>query len=79
MRVQLQLTIPFENLFSRASLAKARLEGEKIHVDRERQEKAIYYELLEVFKNLRNSEKSMEAATRYREMMEKKVAVEEER
>jgi outer membrane protein TolC len=77
--LQLELNFPLENIFSRASLAKARLEEEKLQVDRERQEKAIYYELLEIFKNLRNSEKSMESARRYREMMEKKVAVEEER
>jgi outer membrane protein TolC len=78
-QLQLQLTIPLENIFSRAGLAKAQLEEERSLVDKERQEKAIYYELLQIFKNLRNGEKSMESATRYREMMEKVVEVEEQR
>lgn len=79
LSLRLQLTIPLENVFSRAGLARARLEEEKSLVERERQEKAIYYELLEIFKSLRNGEKSMESATRLREMMEKKVAVEEQK
>jgi len=77
--LRLQLTIPLENVFSRAGLAKAQLEEEKSLVDKERQEKAIYYELLQIFKSLRNGEKSLESATRYREMMEKVVEVEEQR
>ena len=77
--VRLVLNFPLENIFSRASLAKAKLEEEKSQVDRERQEKAIYYELLEIFKNLKNNEKTMESSKRYREMMEKVVEVEEQR
>lgn len=77
--LRLQLTVPLENVFSRTSLAKAKLEEERGLVEKERQEKAIYYELLQIFKNLRNGEKAMESATRYREMMEKKVEVEEQR
>lgn len=79
LSIQLQLNIPLENIFSRASLAKAKLEEEKNKVEKERQEKAVYYELLEVFKNLINSEKAIESSTRYKEMMEKKVEVEEQR
>jgi outer membrane protein TolC len=78
-RLGLTLSIPFENVFSRTGLAKAKLEEEKSLVEKERQEKAIYYELLQIFKSLRNGEKSIESAKRYREMMEKKVDVEEER
>jgi len=77
--IQLQLTIPLESIFSRAGYAKAKLEEEKSLIEKERQEKAIYYELKEIFKNLSNGEKTMESTTRYREMMEKKVEVEEER
>jgi len=79
LSIQLQLTIPLESIFSRAGLAKAQLEEERSLVEKERQEKAVYYELLEIFKTLRNSEQEMTSATRYREMMEKKVEVEEQR
>ncbi len=79
LSIQLQLTIPFESIFSRAGLAKAKLEEEKNLVEKERQEKIVYYELLGIFKTLRNNEKEMASATRYREMMEKKVEVEEQR
>ncbi len=79
LSIQLQLTIPLESIFSRAGFAMAKLEEEKNLLEKERQEKAVYYELLEIFKTLRNSEQEMASATRYREMMEKKVKVEEER
>jgi outer membrane protein TolC len=79
LSIQLQLTIPFESIFSRAGLAKAKLEEEKNLVEKERQEKIVYYELLGIFKTLRNNEQEMASATRYREMMEKKVEVEEQR
>ncbi len=79
LRIQLQLTVPLESLFSRAGYAKAKLEEEKNLIEKERQEKAVYYELLGIFKTLRNSEQEMISATRYREMMEKKVDVEEQR
>jgi len=78
-RLSVQLSIPLENVFSRTGLAKAKLEEERSLVEKERQEKDIYYELLEIFKSLRNGEKSIESAKRYREMMEKKVDVEEQR
>ncbi len=79
LSIQLQLNIPFESIFSRAGLARAKLEEEKNLLDKERQEKAVYYELLGIFKTLRNSEQEMTSASRYREMMEKKVEVEEQR
>ncbi len=79
LRITLNLSIPFETLFSRAGLAKARLEEQQNLLEKERQEKAVYYELLEIFKTLNIREKEMESATRYREMYEKKVEVEKER
>ena len=48
-------------------------------LEKKRQEKAVYYELLGIFKTLRNREQEMASKTRYREMMEKKVEVEEQR
>jgi len=79
LSIQLQLTVPLESIFSRAGLAKAKLEEEKSLIEKERQEKSVYYELLGIFKTLRNSEQEMTSTTRYREMMEKKVEVEEQR
>lgn len=79
LSIQLQLNIPLESFFSRAALARAKLEEEKNLIEKERQEQAVYYELLEIFKTLRNREQEMASATRYREMMEKKVEVEEQR
>ncbi|MEE8377653.1 MAG: TolC family protein [Candidatus Aminicenantaceae bacterium] len=79
LRIQFRLTIPLESIFSRAGYARAKLEEEKNLVEKERQEKAVYYELLGIFKTLRNSEQEMTSTTRYREMMEKKVEVEEQR
>ncbi len=79
LRISLDMNIPFESLFSRAGLARAKLEEEKSLLDKERQEKAVYYELLGIFKTLHNREQEMASKTRYREMMEKKVEVEEQR
>ena len=79
LSIQLQLTIPLESIFSRAGLAKAKLEEEKNLIEKDRQEKAVYFELLGIFKTLRYREQEMVSTTRYREMMEKKVEVEEQR
>jgi outer membrane protein TolC len=48
-------------------------------LEKDKEEKAVYYEILEIYKTLRNREKTMESTTRSREMMEKKVEVEEQR
>ncbi|MGD2245067.1 MAG: TolC family protein [Candidatus Aminicenantes bacterium] len=78
-RVEVQFNIPLENFFSRAGLAQAKLEEEKMLLEKDKEEKAVYYEILEIYKTLRNREKTMESTTRSREMMEKKVEVEEQR
>ncbi len=75
----LNLTIPLDTLFSRAGLAKARLEEEKKLVEREKIEKDIYYNVLEAYKELMNREKEIESATRYRELAEKNLEAEEQR
>ncbi|UCE20715.1 MAG: TolC family protein, partial [Candidatus Aminicenantes bacterium] len=75
----LNLTIPLENVFSRASLAQARVQKEKNLLEKERLENNIYYELVDAFKDLENKEKALEAATRYRELREKQLIAGEER
>lgn len=73
------LTIPLENIFSRASLAQARVQKEQKLLEQERLENNIYYELVEAFKDLENNEKALEAAARYRELAEKRLMAGEER
>jgi len=73
------LTIPLENIFSRASLAQARVQKEQKLLEQERLVNNIYYELVDAFKELKNNEKALEAATRYRELEEKRLMAGEER
>ncbi len=75
----LNLTIPLENVFSRASLAQARLQKEQKLLEREKLYKDIYNEIMEVFKELKNNEKRLETSARYRELMEKKLEAAEEK
>jgi outer membrane protein TolC len=75
----LSLTIPLENILSRASLAQAKVQKEKKLLEQERLLNNIYYELLEAFKDLKNNEKALEAAARSRELREKQLIAGEER
>lgn len=77
--VTLNLNIPLESIFSRSSLAKAELDKEKKQLEREKIEKEIYYNVREAYKELKNREKQIETATRYRELTEKRMKAEEER
>lgn len=78
-QVTLDFIIPLGNVFSRASLAQARLQNEQKLLEGERLSKSIYHEILEIYKELKNNEKSMETSARYRELMEKKLSAEGER
>jgi len=77
--VALSLTIPLENILSRASLAQARVQKEKKLLEQKRLVNNIYYELVDAFKELKNNEKGLEAAARYRELAEKRLLAGEER
>lgn len=77
--VRLNLNIPLQNFLSRASLARVRLEKEQKLLEMEKLKKSIYHELTDIFKELRNNEKRMEASSRYRELMEKKFRAIEEK
>ncbi len=75
----LSLNIPLQDLLSRASLAKAKMESEKRQLEMEKEKKSIYNELLSTFKELKNNEKRLETSSLYRQLKEKQLQAEEER
>jgi len=77
--VTLNLSIPFQNIFSRAGLARAKMEKEQKQLEMEKEKRSIYNDLLSGFKELKNSEKRLETSSLYRQLMEKKLQAEEER
>lgn len=77
--VALNLTLPLDSLFSRAGLARAKLEQEKKFLERKKIEQDIYYDVLEAYKDMKNREEQIEAASRYRELSETRLRAEEER
>jgi outer membrane protein TolC len=77
--VALNLTIPLDTLFSKAGLAKARLEEEKKLKEIEKSRQEIYYTVLEAYKELQNREMEVASASRYRELAEKRLEAEEQR
>jgi outer membrane protein TolC len=77
--VTLNLNLPLDSLFSRAGLARARLEEEKKLLEREKIEQSIYYGVLEAYKDMKNREEQIETASRYRKLTETRLRAEEER
>lgn len=77
--VTLNLSIPMESLFSKSGLAKAKLEEEKKLLERKKAEQDTYYAVLEAFKEMKNREEQIDAASRYRELTETRLRAEEER
>jgi len=77
--VALNLTVPLDTLFSKAGLAKAKLEEEKKLKEVEKSRQEIYYTVLEAYKELQNREKEVASAFRYRELAEKRLEAEEQR
>lgn len=77
--ITLSLNIPLQNIFSRASLAGAKMEKEQKQLEMEKQRKSVYNALLAVFKELKNNEKRMDTSRVLRELREKKLQAEEER
>lgn len=77
--LRLNLTLPLDTLFSKAGLAKARLEEEKKLKEIEKTRQEIYYAVLEAYKELQNREKEVESASRYRQLAEKRLEAEEQR
>ena len=77
--IALNLTIPLENILSRASLAESKLQKEKKLLEKEKLYKGIYNEIVQVFKELKSNESRLETSARYRELMEKKLEAAEEK
>jgi outer membrane protein TolC len=77
--VTLNLTIPLDSVFSRAGLARARLDEEKKLLERKKIEQNIYYDVLDAYREMKNRAEQIEAASRYRELTETKLKAEEER
>lgn len=77
--VALNLTVPLDTLFSKAGLAKARLEEEKKLKEIEKTQQEIYYAVLEAYKELQNREKEVASESRYRELAVKRLEAEEQR
>jgi len=77
--VTLNLTLPLDSLFSRAGLARARLEEEKKLLERKKIEQSIYYGVLGAYKDMKNREEQIETASRYRGLTETRLRAEEER
>jgi outer membrane protein TolC len=78
-QIRLDLNLPFANFLSRASLARARTEKQQKLLENDRELKSIYYEIVEILKELKNNESSLDASVRYRQLMERKLEAEEER
>jgi outer membrane protein TolC len=79
LSLDLTLSIPLANFFSRASLAQAKLAEEQARFQMEKERKAIEVEVLEAIKDLETAAKKIESSTRYRELMEKQVEAETQR
>jgi outer membrane protein TolC len=77
--VRFNLTVPLDTLFSKAGLAKAKLEEEKKLKEIEKTQQEIYYTVLEAYKELQNREKEVASASRYRELAQKRLEAEEQR
>ncbi len=79
LSVDVTLTVPLANFFSRAGLARAKLAQEQANLQLEKEQKAIKVEVLDAIKNLDTSAKKIETSARYRELVEKQVAAETQR
>ncbi|MDD8024998.1 MAG: TolC family protein [Acidobacteriota bacterium] len=73
MFVTLTLNVPLANMLSRAALARARLSQDKARLTLEKARRDLEAEVLDAVKDLETAGRKIEASTRYRELMEKKV------
>jgi len=79
LSVNVTLTVPLANFFSRAGLARAKLAQEQANLQLEKEQKTIEVEVLEAIKDLETSAKKIDTSARYRELVEKQVAAETQR
>lgn len=77
--LDLNLTVPLANIFSRASLTRANLARQLSELRLERQKKTIASEVSEAVLDLRNTERKIKSSADYRAMVEKRLAAEQQR
>lgn len=77
--INLTLNIPMGSVFSRASLARAKLAQEQSQVQLEKQKQTIGYEVAQAIKNLQNCERKIKTSAASRELQEKRLAAEMQR
>ena len=77
--LNLNLSVPLANIFSRASLTRANLNRQQSELKLERQKKAIASEVSAAVLDLRNTERRIKSSADYRAMVEKRLAAEQQR
>jgi len=77
--VNLNLTLPLANFFSRSSLARSKLEQEQSVQRMEKQKQTIAYEVAGAIQNLQNAERKIKSSAASRELQEKRLAAEMQR
>jgi len=77
--LSLNFNLPLGNVFSRARVAKAQLEGERVALELEKRKKDIGYEIAEALKDLAANQRKVETSAAYRALLEKRVEAELQR
>ncbi|MFC2157674.1 TolC family protein [Acidobacteriota bacterium] len=77
--INLNLTVPIANLFSRAGYVSAKLQKEKTQMEMERLRVQITNELIQVYKELENKSKRIKSTALYSKMAEKQLEAETQR
>jgi outer membrane protein len=77
--LRLNLSVSFADIFSRSSLAQAKIAREQSLLGLEKQKQSIAYEVAEAIKALQNAERRVASSTASRELQEKRLAAETQR
>ena len=77
--LNLNLSVPLANIFSRASLTRANLNRQQSELKLERQKRAIASEVSAAVLDLRNTDRKIKSSADYRAMVEKRLAAEQQR
>jgi outer membrane protein TolC len=77
--LRLDFNLPLSNIFSRSSLAIAKMERDQALLSLERQKQSIAYEIADAIKGLQNAGRRVESSRMSRELQEKRLAAETQR
>ena len=75
----LSFTLPLGDVFSRARLARARLESEQVALELEKRKRDIGFEIAEALKDLAANQRKVETSAAFRALLEKRVEAELQR